>query len=69
MKGVNVFIKNNAPDDMVRLRLDCETFRKLNSSLVMTSIALFGQTDPYRNYKGPVVVNFHVIGRLFSGYR
>mgnify|MGYP002396787776 CR=1 FL=1 len=46
---------------MVRLGLDYETLRKLNSSLVMTLIAPFGQTDPYRNYKGRVVVNPYVI--------
>ena len=36
---------------MPSLGLDYETLKKINPSLVMTSITNFGQTGPYRDYR------------------
>ena len=47
----DVLIENFEPRVMPSLGLDYETLKKINPSLVMTSITNFGQTGPYRDYR------------------
>lgn len=48
----DVLIENFEPRVMPSLGLEYETLSELNPSLVMTSISNFGQSGPYRDYKG-----------------
>jgi crotonobetainyl-CoA:carnitine CoA-transferase CaiB-like acyl-CoA transferase len=48
----DVLIENFEPRVMPSLGLGYETLKKINPSLIMTSISNFGQTGPYRDYKG-----------------
>jgi crotonobetainyl-CoA:carnitine CoA-transferase CaiB-like acyl-CoA transferase len=48
----DVLIENFEPRVMPSLGLAYDDLRELNPSLVMTSISNFGQSGPYRDYKG-----------------
>jgi len=48
----DVLIENFEPRVMPSLGLEYETLRDIKPSLVMTSISNFGQSGPYRDYKG-----------------
>ena len=48
----DVLIENFEPRVMPSLGLEYETLRELNPSLIMVSISNFGQSGPYRDYKG-----------------
>lgn len=48
----DVLIENFEPRVMPSLGLEYETLRDVKPSLVMTSISNFGQSGPYRDYKG-----------------
>jgi crotonobetainyl-CoA:carnitine CoA-transferase CaiB-like acyl-CoA transferase len=50
--GADVLIENFEPRVMPSLGVDYEILKKINPSLIMTSISNFGQTGPYRDYKG-----------------
>jgi crotonobetainyl-CoA:carnitine CoA-transferase CaiB-like acyl-CoA transferase len=52
LKEADVFVENNPPKVMTELGLDYESLRFLNPRLIVTSITPFGQTGPYRDYKG-----------------
>lgn len=62
----DVLIENNPPKDMARLGLDYRTLKKLNSSLIMTSISPFGQTGPYKDYQGSDLINSHMSSEAFG---
>ncbi len=55
----DVLVENNLPQEMTRLGLSYETIRRINPRLTMTSITPFGQTGPYRDYKGSDLIGFH----------
>jgi crotonobetainyl-CoA:carnitine CoA-transferase CaiB-like acyl-CoA transferase len=48
----DVLIEDHLPKELVRLGLSYRVIHKINPSLIMTSITPFGQTGPFRNYKG-----------------
>lgn len=52
LKDADVFVENNPPRQMAELGLDFESLKKVNSRLIVTSITPYGQTGPYRDYKG-----------------
>jgi crotonobetainyl-CoA:carnitine CoA-transferase CaiB-like acyl-CoA transferase len=52
VKGADVFVENNFPGDMTELGLDYPSLREVNPRLIVTSITPFGQSGPYRDYKG-----------------
>ncbi len=66
VEWADVLIESNPPREMARLGLDYENLSKLNPSLVVTSITPFGQTGPYRDYKGCDLVNTHMSGEAFG---
>ncbi len=66
VKRADVLIESNPPKEMTRLGLDYENLSKLNPSLVMTSITPFGQTGPYRDFKGCDLINSHMSGEAFG---
>jgi crotonobetainyl-CoA:carnitine CoA-transferase CaiB-like acyl-CoA transferase len=59
----DILIEDRAPGEMKRLGLDYDTLKKINPSLIMTSITPFGQTGPYRNYKSYPLNTYHASGQ------
>jgi len=62
IKEADILIENNLPQEMRRLGLNYKTLKGLNPRLIMTSITPFGQTGPYRDYKGSDLTAFHAGG-------
>jgi crotonobetainyl-CoA:carnitine CoA-transferase CaiB-like acyl-CoA transferase len=52
LKDADVFVENNPPRQMAELGLDYASLSKVNPRLIVTSITPYGQTGPYRDYKG-----------------
>ena len=48
----DVLLENYTPRVMPSLGLEYDVLKNINPSLVMTSISNFGQTGPYRDYRG-----------------
>jgi len=48
----DIFVENRSPGEMDELGLDYPTLKHLNPGLIVTSITPFGQTGPYRDYRG-----------------
>lgn len=62
IKCANVFIENSKPGKLAEIGLDYRDLKKMNPSLVMTSITPFGQTGPYRKYNGCDLTAWHMGG-------
>jgi crotonobetainyl-CoA:carnitine CoA-transferase CaiB-like acyl-CoA transferase len=52
LKEADVFVENYPPKYMEKVGLSYPEVEKHNRRLVMTSITVFGQAGPYRDYKG-----------------
>ncbi|MCX5998913.1 MAG: CoA transferase [Chloroflexi bacterium] len=61
VKNADVLIEDHPPAEMKRLGLDYAKLRKVNPALIMVSITAFGQTGPYKNYKG-YAINSSALG-------
>ena len=64
--GADILIESQHPGALARLGLDYDTLARDNANLVMLSITPFGQTGPYRNWKGYDHNAYHLSG---SGHR
>jgi crotonobetainyl-CoA:carnitine CoA-transferase CaiB-like acyl-CoA transferase len=62
----DVLIESHPPAAMEKLGLDYTNLAPLNTSLVMTSISPFGQTGPYRDYRGCDLISAHMSGEAFG---
>ena len=60
LKDADVLIENNAPARMREWGLDYASLSASNPDLVMISITPFGQTGPYRDWKGYDLNAFHL---------
>ena len=58
-------MENHAPQDAKKLGIDYETLHQVNPALVVTSITYFGQTGPYRDYKGSDLHDIHMSAEAF----
>lgn len=59
VKECDVLVEDTPPQTMKRLELDYQALKAINPKLIMTSIAPFGQTGPYSNYKAYHLNTFH----------
>ena len=57
-----MLIENNLPSAMHEQGLDYASLEKINPQLVMVSITPYGQTGPYRDWKGCDLNAFHLSG-------
>jgi crotonobetainyl-CoA:carnitine CoA-transferase CaiB-like acyl-CoA transferase len=64
--GVDVLIENNPPKEMANLGIDYRSLKKLNPTLITTSITPFGQTGPFKDYKGSDLINSHMSSEAFG---
>lgn len=55
-KSAHFLIESFPPGEMAGMELGYETLSKINPALIMTSITPFGQTGPYRDFKGSDLV-------------
>ncbi|MCJ7604780.1 MAG: CoA transferase [Dehalococcoidales bacterium] len=62
----DILIESNPPAMMEDLGFTYDNLKKLNPSLIMTSITPFGQTGPYRDYKGSDLITSHTSGEAFG---
>jgi CoA:oxalate CoA-transferase len=62
LKSADIFVENNPPKRMKKLGLDYKFVKEINPRIVMTSITPFGQTGPYKDYKGGELVATHLGG-------
>ncbi len=58
----DVLIENNLPSAMREQGLDYASLEQINPQLVMVSITPYGQTGPYRDWKGCDLNAFHLSG-------
>jgi crotonobetainyl-CoA:carnitine CoA-transferase CaiB-like acyl-CoA transferase len=62
----DVLIEDNTNRELVKLGFDYESIKKVNPSLIMTSITPFGQTGPFKDYKGSDLINSHMSSEAFG---
>ncbi len=65
VKDADILIEDTKPGKMAALGLDHSNLKSLNPCLIMTSITPFGQTGPYKDYKGSDLTGWHMGG---AGY-
>ncbi len=65
IKDADIFVENNPPKMMEGLRLNYQSLKDINPQLIMTSITPFGQTGPYKDYKGSELIAFHMSGMAY----
>ncbi|RLC95264.1 MAG: hypothetical protein DRI39_00525 [Chloroflexi bacterium] len=61
VKKADILIEDHAPAAMVSLGLDYTSLQGMNPGLIMVSITAFGQTGPYKDYKG-YAINASALG-------
>ena len=67
--GADVVLESCSPGTLDRLGLGYEALRALDPSLILASITPFGQTGPYRDWKGSDLVHLALGGAMAcSGY-
>jgi crotonobetainyl-CoA:carnitine CoA-transferase CaiB-like acyl-CoA transferase len=69
LKNADIFVENNSPGRMKELELSYDYVKLINPRMVMTSITPFGQTGPYKNYKGGELIIAHIGGIAYDSVR
>jgi crotonobetainyl-CoA:carnitine CoA-transferase CaiB-like acyl-CoA transferase len=64
-KRADVVVENHMPGTLAKLGIGYEDLRKDNPGLVMVSITDFGQTGPYRYYRGGRLVGYAMGGYTY----
>ena len=59
VREADILVENHLPREMGQMGLNHRRLKALNSGLIHTSITPFGQTGPYRDYKGSDLIGFH----------
>ena len=62
IENADILIEDTKPGAMAALGLGYNELKSINPSLVMTSITSFGQTGPYKGYKGSDLTSWHMSG-------
>jgi len=60
----DVVVETFEPGTMAGWGIDYEALAKINPALIFTSITLFGQTGPWRDYKGGELIAFALSGLM-----
>jgi crotonobetainyl-CoA:carnitine CoA-transferase CaiB-like acyl-CoA transferase len=66
VRDADILVESFRPGVMERLGLDYPTLAAINPRLVYTSISNFGQTGPYRDWKGSELVLYAMGGSMHS---
>jgi len=62
IKDTDIFIEDTKPGTLEALGLGYSELKRLKPSLIVTSITPFGQTGPYKDYKGSDLISWHMGG-------
>ena len=62
IKDADILIEDTSPGTLAALGLGYGDLKTINPALVMTSITPFGQTGPYKRYKGTDLTSWHMSG-------
>jgi len=62
VKAGDVVLESFHPGYMARLGLGYDDLSKINPGIIMTSITPFGQTGPYKDFKGPDLITWSMGG-------
>lgn len=65
VKSADFVIESFAPGYLDKLGLGYEDLEKINRRVIHVSISPFGQTGPYRDYKGPDIVAWAAGGQMY----
>ena len=65
IKDADILIEDTNPGELGELGLGYSDLQLLNPALVMTSITPFGQTGPYKDYKGNDYIAWHMSGASY----
>jgi len=66
LKWADVLIEDHSVKEMKQLGLSYAEVKKINPSLIMTSITPFGQTGPFKDYKGNDLIAAHAGTEAFG---
>lgn len=66
VKTADVVVESSPPGYMDGLGLGYTALSEVNPGIVVTSITPFGQTGPYRDWKGPDLVGWALGGQAFT---
>ena len=66
VEEVDVLVESFRPGTMARFGLDYDSLKSINPRLVVTSISNFGQTGPYRGYRGSDIIFYGMGGEMYS---
>ena len=64
--GADILVESFSPGYMDSSGLGYSTLAKLHPGFIMVSISPFGQTGPYRDFKGPDIVVWAMGGRMYA---
>ena len=62
----DVVVESFRPGTMASFGLDYQSLKAHNQNLVMTSISDFGQTGPYRDFRGSDIIFYAMGGEMFG---
>ncbi len=65
VKSADCVIESFPPGYLDKLGLGYEALEKLNQGIILVSITPFGQSGPYRDYKGPDIVAWAMGGEMY----
>lgn len=65
VKSADMVVENFAPRVMPSLGLSYSTLDAINPKIILVSISSFGQTGPYRDYKGSEIVDYAIGGPMY----
>jgi len=66
VKDADILVESFSPRVMPSLGLDYGTLEKVNPRLVMTSVSNFGQTGPYRDFRGSDLIYQGLGGAMYG---
>lgn len=66
VQETDLVVESFRPGTMASFGLDYPTLKEVNPRLVMTSVSNFGQTGPYRDYKGSEIIFYGMGGEMYS---
>ncbi len=66
LQWADVLVEDHSVKEMRRLGLNYAAVKKVNPSLIMASITPFGQTGPYKDYKGNDLIAAHASSEAFG---
>ena len=66
VKTADVLVEDYTPGFLDSLQLGYPHLEEINPKLVMTSITPFGQTGPYKSYKGNDLVHYAMGGMMYT---